>query len=475
METTDEQQRPSVRGQYSLRSTAFWSFLCTQFMGAFNDNYFKQMVLLTCVGAAVSAPSQISPAAASPADSDLPWKEIAMAAFALPFVLFSGLGGFLSDRLSKTSVIVGCKVAEIGIVGVGLAILLIPGLGATAQLAALIFVLALMGTHSAIFSPSKYGVLPEMFRSDCLLPVNGAVQMTTFLAIICGTVCAGIALDLIRSQLWISSAVALLIAAVGTASSLFIPRIPAADPQLKLRLENLALPRSVLTVLFHDRHLLQAVLVYSLFWFLGGVVQMGMNTLGEASLQLSKTRTSVLVAGIGFGIAVGCLLAGFAGRGSRRWTTVGAWLLTAALAVTALLGSGLCGRPASAGRDLSQETIFSSLFACDLLEWLLRADMIALGIAAGLFVVPVQVFLQAAPPAELKGRVLGVQNLMTWIGILLSAAFSLIVGISLKIAGGPAADEQHQWVLFALLAAMLLPVAAFYRLPADAARTDHAA
>ncbi|MFM8724083.1 MAG: MFS transporter, partial [Planctomycetaceae bacterium] len=132
-----------------------------------------------------------------------------------------------------------------------------------------IFVLALMGTHSAIFSPSKYGVLPEMFRSDCLLPVNGAVQMTTFLAIIFGTVCAGIALDLIRSQLWISSAIALLIAAVGTASSLFIPRIPAADPQLKLRLENLALPRSVLTVLFHDRHLLQAVLVYSLFWFLG--------------------------------------------------------------------------------------------------------------------------------------------------------------------------------------------------------------
>jgi MFS family permease len=444
MDNTDEIHRTTASGHYTLRSTAFWSFLCTQFLGAFNDNYFKQMVLLTCVGAGAAA-AQNSAVATDPTVPGLPWKEIAMAAFALPFVLFSGLGGFLSDRLSKTSVIAGCKLAEIGIVGIGLAILLIPGLSTAAQLSALIFVLALMGTHSAIFSPSKYGVLPELFRADCLLPVNGAVQMTTFLAIIFGTVCAGIALDLIRS--------------------LLIPRIAAADPQLQLRFENLALPRSVLTILFRDRHLLRAVLVYSLFWFLGGVVQMGMNTLGEASLQLSKTRTSVLVAGIGFGIAVGCLLAGLAGRGSRRWTVIGAWLLTLALAATALLGSGQFGKPASAGRAAGEESITASLFACDLLEWLLRADMVVLGIAAGLFVVPVQVFLQAAPPSELKGRVLGVQNLMTWIGILLSAAFSLIVGISLKLAVGPDADKQHQWVLFALLAAMMLPVAAFYRLP----------
>lgn len=401
MDKTDHIHEATAGGRYPLRSTAFWSFLCTQFLGAFNDNYFKQMVLLTCVSAGATA-AQNSADTTDPTTPGLPWKEIAMAAFALPFVLFSGLGGFLSDRLSKTSVIVGCKLAEIGIVGIGLACLLIPGLSTTAQLSALIFVLALMGTHSAIFSPSKYGVLPELFRADCLLPVNGAVQMTTFLAIIFGTVCAGIALDLIRSQLWISSLVALVIAAAGSASSLLIPRISAADPQLQLRFENLALPRSVLTILLRDRHLLLAVLVYSLFWFLGGVVQMGMNTLGEASLLLSKTRTSVLVAGIGFGIAVGCLLAGLAGKGSRRWTVIGAWLLTLTLATTALLGSGHFGKPASAGRAADEESITSSLFACDLLEWLLRADMVALGIAAGLFVVPVQVFLQACATRRIE-------------------------------------------------------------------------
>jgi len=461
MGTADSPSQQYVSsGRHTLLSLAFWSFLCTQFLGAFNDNYFKQMVLLTCIGASAATLQSADKQTA------VPWTEIAMAAFALPFVLFSGLGGFLSDRISKTTVIISCKAAEIGIVGIGLAVLLVPSLSTTTTLSALIFVLALMGTHSAVFSPSKYGVLPELFRADCLLPVNGAVQMTTFLAIIFGTVCAGIALDLIRNQLWISSVIAIIIAALGTASSLLMPHVPAAEPTLQLRPENLVMPRLVLQILLRNRPLLMAVLVYSLFWFLGGVVQMGINTLGEAALHLSRTRTSVLVAGIGLGIALGCLLAGFAGRGSRRWTVVGACLLVTTLAAAALLGSGLCGTPASAGRDLRTETIVSSLFVCDLVEWLLRVDMTILGIAAGLFVVPVQVYLQAAPPAELKGRVLGVQNLMTWIGILLSAAFSLVVGLTLKAIAGPAADKQHQWVLFALLAAMMLPVAVFYRLPA---------
>ena len=92
---------------HSIRSTAFWSFLLTQFLGAFNDNYFKQMVLLTCV-------SQVSKVAAGPAPDRQP---LALAAFALPFVLLSGIGGFLSDRFSKAHIIVGCKVAEVGIMG----------------------------------------------------------------------------------------------------------------------------------------------------------------------------------------------------------------------------------------------------------------------------------------------------------------------------------------------------------------------
>lgn len=438
-----------------MLSVAFWSFLLTQFLGAFNDNYFKQMVLLTCV-------SQVAKAKGESVPDRQP---MALAAFAIPFVLLSGLGGFLSDRCAKQRVIVGCKVAEVGIMGVGLMVLLIEGLSADAQLLCLIGVLLLMGAHSAIFAPSKYGVLPELFREEQLLPVNGAVQMTTFLAIIFGTAGAGIALDQIQRSMWIGSLIAMGIAILGTAASLFIPRTPVAQPGLTLKMEDLFLPREIAQLIRRDRGLLLAILIAAIFWFLGGVTQMSVNTLGKATLKLSDTRTSLMVAGIGFGIMAGCIIAGFLGKGQsgRRWVQTGAWLLLLSLSLIALLGSGLAGTAANA--DAKDQTILVSLLSADALEWSLRFSMVFLGVSAGMFVVPVQVFLQQAPPPEFKGRLLGVQNLVTWIGILLSAAFVGVAGMALRGLAGPNGDARHQWAVFACLALMMVPVCLFYRLP----------
>ena len=440
---------------HSIRSTAFWSFLLTQFLGAFNDNYFKQMVLLTCV-------SQVSKVTAGPAPDRQP---LALAAFALPFVLLSGIGGFLSDRFSKARIIVGCKVAEVGIMGTGLMVLLIDGLSADAQLLCLIGVLLLMGAHSAIFAPSKYGILPELFRDDQLLPVNGAVQMTTFLAIIFGTAGAGIALDQMGRSLWIGSLIAMGIAGAGTLASLGIPKTRVAEPTLKLKWENVFLPREVAQLIRRDRGLLQAILVAAVFWFLGGVTQMSVNTLGKATLGLSDTRTSLMVAGIGFGIMAGCIIAGFLGKGvsGQGWVRTGSWMLLLSLALIAWLGSGLAGKVENGGR--TDATVMQSLLHADLLEWVLRGSMVLLGVSAGMFVVPVQVFLQQAPPPEFKGRLLGVQNLVTWIGILLSAAFVGVAGIVLRLLAGAEGDVRHQWVVFACLAVMMLPICLFYRLP----------
>lgn len=444
-------------GQLTLASTAFWGFLATQFLGAFNDNYFKQMVLLICASnvAVVAGKGAANPDRQS----------LAMAAFALPFVLLSGLGGFLSDRFSKQYVIVRCKVAEIVIMATAFFVLLIPGLSADMQLICLISVLFLMGGHSAIFGPSKYGILPELFRPDKLLPVNGAVQMTTFLAIIFGTACAGVALDSIREFLWIGSVIAVGIAVAGTVSSFLVPRTLAANPSLKIRLENLAIPADVARLVLRERGLLKALLVAAVFWFLGGVTQMAVNTLGKSSMGLSSTRTSLMVAAIGFGIAAGCAMTGlFGGKGNGcRWVTGGAWLLFISLSLVAFLGSGQLGVPASSG--VEDEGILTGIVHADLLEWSLRFSMTLLGFAAGMFVVPVQVYLQQSPPAELKGRLLGVQNLVTWIGILLSAAYFAICGVMLNRFGGQNGDSRYQWIVFASLAALMLPICVFYRLP----------
>lgn len=440
--------------RHSMQSVAFWAFLLTQFLGAFNDNYFKQMVLLTCL-------SQVKNAGEKAPDR----QPIAMIAFAAPFIVLSGFGGFLSDRVSKQRVIAGCKVAEILIMAIAVVVLLIPNLSRDAQLLSLIGVLALMGSHSAIFAPSKYGVLPELFSEDQLRPVNGAVQMTTFLAIIFGTACAGFALDRIGGSMWIGSVIAIGIACLGTMSSMLIPRTPPAAPELQMHLENLLVPRSVVTLVRKNRNLMMAILISSVFWFLGGVTQMGVNTLGKSSMGLSDTRTSLMVAGIGFGIAAGCVVAGFlgSGRSGRLWVTAGAWLLFLSLTLIAWIGSGHFGLPRNSGP--LDEPVVQSLLSADRIEWSLRFSMVLLGVSAGMFFVPIQVYLQQAPPAGLKGRLLGVQNLMTWIGIVLSAVYVWLFGMIVASSTKSGAEGSLQWLLFVSLAAMMIPICVFYRLP----------
>lgn len=431
-----------------LRSPTFVGFVATQFLGAFNDNYFKQMVLLSCVAQLAVDGKDRQP--------------LALAAFALPFVLLSGLGGFLSDRHSKTRVIVLCKVGEIVIMGLALLVLLLPGISSVTQLLLLIGVLACMGVHSAIFGPAKYGVLPELFATDRLLPANGIVQMTTFLAIIFGVVCAGIALDQLDRSLWQGSLIAMGIAGLGTLTSLAIRRTGPAQPQLPFRWEDLALPREVRALLRREPELLRALLVATMFWFIGGVTQPAVNILGSKVLGLSDTRTSLLTAGLGIGIAAGCVSVGVVGRnGGGVWVMRGAWGVVASLFAIGVLGHA--AGPA-ASEALVKEPIWGCLVRATPLEWALRVCMVLLGLAAGVFVVPIQAYLQQLPPADLKGRVVGVQNLFSWIGILLSAVFLGVANLVLGWLFEPAEAVRRQYSIFLVMAVMMLPVALWYRL-----------
>lgn len=466
-----EHTEPAAKDVPLTLDHVFGGVLATQFLGAFNDNYFKQMVLLKCTGLAAAGGTNLQP--------------LALAAFALPFVLLSGFAGYLSDRFSKRTIIVLCKVGEILVMGLSFLVLL-SGTSAQTQLTMLIAVLGFMGAQSAFFGPSKYGILPELFPGKRLLPVNGAIQMTTFLAIIFGTAVAGFALDSLGGSLWLCSIGAVGIAAVGTLTSLLIRRTPVALPGLKFEAGSLFIPQDVRAFLMQDRRLLRALLVMTMFWFVGGVAQPAVNNLGELTLHLSRTRTSLMAAAIGVGIATGCVVAGFAGAGSHqsgeRWTRRGSWLIIASLLLITFLGSGAIGRPEPSALssewlnevppdgalqlvDRSREAILDSLLHANSVEWSLRTAMFLLGFAAGIFVVPIQVFIQQAPPADKKGRLIGTMNLMTWIGIMLSAGFLWVMQMTLvAFAGKEHANQNHYWT-FLTLAVAMVPIALFYRLP----------
>ncbi len=178
---SETSQTPSDELPESLwRDTSFWGMTATQFLGAFNDNLYKQAALLVCTDMALKQNSKV----------DL--QDVAMALFALPFVMFSGFAGYLSDRTSKRLIVVLCKVAEIGIVALGAVALL------TNHFYFVLAVVFLMGTHSAFFGPAKYGILPEIVRDKNLSQANGIFLMTTFLAIILGVGAAGF----VKKPIW---------------------------------------------------------------------------------------------------------------------------------------------------------------------------------------------------------------------------------------------------------------------------------
>src|SRR5262245_24291793 len=180
--------RPELEALPRLyRDVSVWAMTTCQFLGAFNDSVFKQIMLLLCVQATLFA---------GEGPSDYQW--LAQAVFAVPFVLFSGSAGFLADRISKRAVIVSCKVAEVFITLAAMAAFWSATSGA---LWALLAVLCFMGTHSAVFGPAKYGILPEMVRARDLPAFNGLIQMTTFLALILGTATAGFLMVAFRGEL----------------------------------------------------------------------------------------------------------------------------------------------------------------------------------------------------------------------------------------------------------------------------------
>jgi acyl-[acyl-carrier-protein]-phospholipid O-acyltransferase/long-chain-fatty-acid--[acyl-carrier-protein] ligase len=206
--------------------------------------------------------------------------------------------------------------------------------------------------QSAFFGPGKYGILPEMLREQDLPRANGIILMTTFLAIIFGTASAGLLGDHFvdpdlplaqsASRLALGSFICVFIAVAGTLTSLAIRHMPPSQPGLPFSWDCVAVPRDIRRLLVHDRPLLIALLASCGFWLVSGIAIQAVNSLGLVQLELSKTRTSIMTAVIGLGIAVGAVLAGRLSRGRAdfRLVQVGSWGLILSLLLLSISRRG---------------------------------------------------------------------------------------------------------------------------------------
>ena len=418
------------------RDQSFWAMSVTQFLGAFNDNLFKMLILLLATPTKEEVESGLEA---------VDYQSSAMIIFAAAFLLFSGFAGYLADKISKRTIIVGSKVAEIFVMLAGLiGFYYYDVIGLTGMMVILFF----MGLQSAFFGPSKYGILPEMLREEDLPRANGVIQMLTFLAIIFGVALAGKLLTWFGERVWIASLLCVGIAVIGTISSLPIRRVGIADPNLKLNWKSFGIAPEIWQLLKQDKPLRLALIVCSVFWMVGGIVQQTVNALGKTQLGLGDDPTSMLQACIGLGIAVGCVTGGLWAKGGNysRVVTTGASGSVAMLGIMALPG----------GENQHLLGFYGSIPVLTLL-----------GVFTGMFIVPIQVILQTRPPRNEKGRMIAGMNQCTWVGIILGA---ILYMVCVKAIEQEIVDAPHCSV-FAVTAALMLPVALFYR-PKHAAHAE---
>src|SRR3954469_20488631 len=228
-----------------LRARRFLPLFATQFLGAFNDSLFKQAVVLFVTYQLYSNPAK-----------EFQFSAIAQGLFILPFFLFSALSGQLADDHDKARLIRIIKLAEIGIMVLG---------GAGIMLANIPLMLAavgLMGVHSTFFGPIKYAILPQHLRKDEVLGGTGLVEAGTYLAILGGTILAGV----LASSPSIAAAATIGIAVLGFLTGRQVPPAPPAAERLPITWHIVHASIELVSATMHIRRLFLAILAISFFW-----------------------------------------------------------------------------------------------------------------------------------------------------------------------------------------------------------------
>ncbi|MEM7138511.1 MAG: MFS transporter [Myxococcota bacterium] len=379
-----------------LRRRRFSPFFATQFFGAFNDNLFKNALMVT-VAYRSSTLAGLSTQSV-----------IAMAAglFILPYFLFSAWAGQLADKISKTTLIRWVKLAEIVfMVGAALGFWL-------DSLPLLLFVLFLMGLQSAFFGPAKYSILPELVHSRELTGGNALVETGTFIAILLGTIAGGL---LANEHLHIVGVFAIVVAILGVASSLAIPRTAPADPELPFSLNPITPALATYRSVKANQTVFLSVLGISWFWFLGASFLTLLPSFGKDVLGAAESIVTMLLSVFCVGVAVGSLLCERLGGRKLEIGLVpfGSIGLTLA-AVDLYFASAPLGRVGDSLMGLS-------VFLAQPNAWRMIADFFLLAVFGGFFTVPLYTLIQERSDPETRSRVIAGNNILNALFMVLSS------------------------------------------------------
>ncbi len=374
-----------------LRERRFLPFFVAQACGALNDNLFKN-ILVILVTYQATRWSALRPELLA---------NIAAGLFILPFVAFSGLAGQLGERFDKALILKSVKALEI-------AIMLVAAFGFAQQRVVLLLVaLFMMGVHSTFFAPAKYGLLPQVLDAGELVGGNALLETGTFLAILLGTLSAGL-LAGHSNTTWIEASL-VFIAGVGFLTSLAIPKSQAVSPGRRLdwnlwtsTLDNLRAARE-------SRAVLLSVLGMSWFWFYGALVLVQLPLYCHNVLHGDESLVTVTIVIFSVGVGLGSLLCE---RLSGRQVEIGL-VPFGSIGLTVFAVDWVIASP-RAGTVGFDAHVVLNLHALLALPGGMRTlfDIAAIGVFGGFFVVPLNALVQQRSRPQVLARVIGANSIL---------------------------------------------------------------
>ncbi len=410
----------------------FWPFFWTSFLTAFNDNVLKQGIVSYVVLA------QLEVLGLPPG----PLVAASTVIIILPFVLFSATAGQVTDRTPKATVVRWVKLAEVGIMSVGLFGLM------TRNMELLLVVIFLTGLQSTFFAPAKYSFLPEVLEEDELVAGNALIEMGTFLSVLLGTIAGGTLIGLYgKDNGPVAVGVAVMgIAVLGAIVALFILRRPAASPNLRISLNPVTPNVELFRITRVNETVFLSIMGISWFWFVGTGMLAMIGAYSSTIFGTNPYGLNYLTGLFCVGIGVGSLLCD---RLSRDRLELGLVPLGSIGMSLFMLDLFLVGNPAwmRAGDASFSVVGFLSTFT----GWRISIDLLLVAMCGGFFTVPLYTLIQRNSPADTRSRVIAGSNLIN--SVFMLAAGGLITVLLAQKAPVP-------WI-YALLAIMNVAVA-FY-------------
>ena len=391
-----------TRNQFSLLTQRrFGPFFATQFLGAFNDNVFKNALLILIA-------FQIAGVGSSGSNTLI---NLAAGIFILPFFLFSASAGQLADKYEKSFLIKLIKLFEISIMicaAVGLYLRSVPFL---------IGVLFLMGTQSALFGPVKYGILPQLLRDDELIGGNGLVGMGTFMAILLGTMVGGLLVGIPDDGTIAVGIIVVTVACMGYWVSRSIPPVPTVDPDLKVNWNALTETWRIIQFTRQNRTVFLSVIGISWFWFFGATYLAQFPNFTRVVLHGNEQVVTLLLALFSVGVGVGSL---FCERLSGRMVELGL-VPFGSIGLTVFGIDIFFAVPGAAAGELVGAMQFLQAPG----SWRVSADVILIGLFGGFYVVPLYALVQQRSKASHRSRIIAGNNVLNALFMLMSAVMAI--------------------------------------------------